>query len=124
MAQIEIVIDGVLLDKLSEGFFWEEYVNRPRRDGGAMELIIARVNGLSIKILADEHPPPHFHVSYQGQDASFSIVDCSRLPGVKGLERYEGRIRNWWYENRHLLVERWNASRPTDCPVGAISLSG
>ena len=78
--------------------------------------------GLAIKIWADEHPPPHFHVAYQGQDASFSILDCTRLPGVKGLERHEQIIRDWWYRNRNLLIEKWNKSRPSDCPVGPILL--
>jgi len=67
-----------------------------------------------------EHPPPHFHVAYQGQDASFSIADCLRLPGVNGLERYESAIYNWWADNKHKLIEIWNASRPTNCPVGPI----
>ena len=57
--------------------------------------VVAIINGVKIEFYFDEHPPPHFHVSYQGQHASFSIVDCSRLPGVKGLERYERRIHDW-----------------------------
>ena len=80
------------------------------------------VKGLSIIIWADEHPPPHFHVSYQGEDASFSIVDCSRLRGSRGVERYDGEIRAWWGKNQNLLIEKWNASRPTECPVGPINL--
>jgi hypothetical protein len=115
-------VEGPLLNELSEYFFWEDYRPEPPSPYGAAYELVARVRGLSIKILADEHPPPHFHVSYQGQHASFSIVDCSRLPGVKGLERYERRIHDWWSKNQSLLVERWNATRPSDCPVGPISL--
>jgi hypothetical protein len=132
MARIEIIIEGELLHKLNETlggrFFSDEYYI-PRDDGpsspalGPMYDTVARVNGLSIRIFADEHPPPHFHVSYQGQEASFSILDCSRLRGAKGLERYEGRIRDWWRENQSALVEKWNALRPTDCPVGVVRLS-
>jgi hypothetical protein len=120
MARIEIEITGELLDFLSAGFFWEEYRDHPPRPAGVAELIVARVNGLSIRIWADEHPPPHFHVIYQGQDASFSILDCSRLPGVSGLERYERTIRDWWEKNKIRLIKEWNASRPTDCPVGPV----
>src|SRR6266480_4565863 len=82
--------------------------------------MVDRVNGLRIVIWADEHPPPHFHVVYQGQDASFSILDCARLPGVLGLERYESTIFRWWFENRDRLIESWNSLRPTGCPVGPI----
>jgi len=86
------------------------------------ELRVDAVFGLTIKIWADEHPPPHFHVTYQGEDASFSIVDCTRLPGVVGLERYERKIRDWWRENQRLLVEKWNISRPANCPIGPLEL--
>jgi hypothetical protein len=121
----EIKIEDELLDKLSEKFFWLEERSRPRDEASLVaRLIVARVRGLSIKIWADEHPPPHFHVSYQGQDASFSIVDCSRLPGVKGLERHEYVVREWWENNTSQLIDKWNASRPTDCPVGPVQVPG
>jgi hypothetical protein len=124
MAKIEIEVDEELVDQLSESFFWEEFRDRPAspEDEHARALIVARVNGLSVKIWADEHPPPHFHVSYQDQDASFSILNCARLPGVNGLERYDRIIGEWWRENQKLLIEKWNASRPTNCPVGPITL--
>jgi hypothetical protein len=79
MAEIEF--DEELVDELSELFFWEEFRDRAvsPEDENVAALIVARVDGLYIKMWADEHPPPHFHVSYQGQDASFSILDCARL---------------------------------------------
>ena len=126
MPRVKIEIKNQLLDELSEGFFWEEqrsavHVPSSAEDGSAF--IVARVNGLSIEIRADEHPPPHFHVTYQGEDASFSILDCCRLRGQRGLERYDGTIRSWWSKNKKLLTEKWNSTRPTECPVGPISLS-
>jgi Predicted 3'-5' exonuclease related to the exonuclease domain of PolB/Domain of unknown function (DUF4160) len=124
MAKVEILVEDRLWEELSEGFYWEERRSEPQRnlkwDDGIAEFIVARVSGLSIKIWADEHPPPHFHVSYQAQDASFSILNCSRLPGTTGLERYERVIRNWWRENQAVLIDKWNASRPSDCPVGKV----
>jgi hypothetical protein len=30
---------------------------------------LSRFYGLTIRMYYDEHPPPHFHVSYQGVDA-------------------------------------------------------
>jgi hypothetical protein len=124
MAKIEIEIDGELVNELSEFFFWEKFRSRPvtPEDEHVPALIVARVDGLSVKMWADEHPPPHFHVSYQEQDASFSILDCARLPGVNGLERYDRIIREWWRKNQKLLIQKWNASRPTNCPVGPIAL--
>ncbi|MGH7928654.1 MAG: DUF4160 domain-containing protein, partial [Candidatus Binatia bacterium] len=90
------------------------------RGGIISRLMIARVEGLKITIRADEHPPPHFHVSYQGEGASFSILDCQRLPKTQGLEIWERTIHDWWEDNRKLLVEKWNVTRPTNCPVGPI----
>jgi hypothetical protein len=52
------------------------------------------------EIRSDEHPPPHFHVMCDGEDASFSIIDGTRLRGVAGLEQYDSVIYNWWQKNR------------------------
>lgn len=123
MGRTQISVRDELLDNLAEEFFWAEggFSNLQLEPGVAYSLV-ARVSGLSIVIWADEHPPPHFHVKYQGEDASFSIMDCERLSGVSGLERYEYCIRKWWQSNRHELITRWNRLRPTDCPVGPIEL--
>jgi hypothetical protein len=82
--------------------------------------LVARVDGLKIKIFAREHPPPHFHVSAGNIDATFSLADCSLINGcVSGRER---ALIEWWYaKSRPLLVKTWNETRPTDCPVGPIT---
>ena len=128
MPRAEIQIDGSLLDGLSEAFAWADPKAREdfarRYDEAAERRIIpymvARVDGLKVKIFADEHPPPHFHVEYQGESASFSILNCERLEGVAGLERYEKAIHYWWERNQSRLIETWNTTRPSDCPVGPI----
>jgi Domain of unknown function (DUF4160) len=116
-----IPITGPLLDDLSEQLFWEEddFSSRYYEPGVAYS-IVARVSGLTIMIWADEHPPPHFHVRYQGEDASFSISKCERLASTEGLIRYERRIREWWESRQYDLIQKWNEMRPTDCPVGPI----
>ena len=45
------------------------------------EQLAAHLNGLKIQIFANEHPPPHFRVSYAGETANYSIFDCSQLNG-------------------------------------------
>jgi hypothetical protein len=128
MLEIEISVKGSLLDDLSEDFASFESTERQRRqrEQGLIlaEWTVARVNGLSIEIRAKEHPPPHFHVTFQGEDASFSIDTCHRLRGVKGLERYESVIHGWWESHKGLLIKKWNEFRPLDCPVGPIQVSG
>jgi len=124
MQRIEVPIEGDLLESLSEALWWEEWSNRKTDKGqvGLAEFSVTHVDGLSINIFADEHPVPYFLVSYRSQDASFSILDCARLPGTTGLEQYERRILGWWHKNRALLIDKWNESRPNDCPVGIITV--
>jgi|SRR5579863_2371711 len=124
MQEVRISVEGFLLDDLSGDFAAFEARERYRRqqEQGLIlaEWTVARVSGLSIEIRAKEHPPPHFHVLFQGQDASFSIITGHRLPGVKGLEGHERVIRQWWERNKGQLIEKWNKSRPSDCPVGPV----
>jgi hypothetical protein len=84
------------------------------------EELVDRLNKLSIVILADEHPPPHFHVKYAGENASFGISDGVRLPSVRGLEKYDHNIRKWWSAHYCKLIEVWNRTRPSDCLVGTV----
>ena len=99
---------------LSGGFsVWE--------DGSLYEIkqLVGKVNGLRIKVFAKEHPPPHFHISGGGIDATFSITDCEHLEGNIG--RREKELVAWWYQrSRSTLIQAWNNSRPTDCPVGPV----
>jgi hypothetical protein len=75
------------------------------------------LNGLKIQIFSNEHPPPHFRVSYAGETANFAIEDCKKLNG--GLNKWERNIRAWHAVHKPHLIAVWNRTRPTDCPVGA-----
>lgn len=75
------------------------------------------INGLLVEIFAREHPPPHFRVTYQGATNNFSIKDCTPLNG-KGLRAYFRNIREWHAVNKGQLIDVWNSTRPSDCPVG------
>lgn len=81
---------------------------------------VGRLGKMSVQIQSDEHPPPHFHVRYAGQNASFSLTNGERLPGIKGLEEFDRNIKVWWTTHRCELIEAWNRLRPADCPVGAV----
>jgi type I restriction enzyme, R subunit len=78
---------------------------------------VDRFAGLRVEVFSDEHPPPHFRVSCNGETANYKISDCAQLNG--GLVRYYGVIKAWHAENKPKLIETWNERRPTDCPVGA-----
>jgi hypothetical protein len=80
------------------------------------EELVERLNGLKIEIFSKEHPPPHFRVLYAGETANFSISDCSKLNG--GLKKWEKNIKEWHSNNKQTLIEVWNKTRPSNCPVG------
>lgn len=81
--------------------------------------LVDRVAGLQIQVYAKEHAPPHFHVRSSNVDAVFTVDDCSFIRG--NIDRRQQRLVQWWYKrSRPLLVSVWNATRPTDCPVGPI----
>lgn len=85
--------------------------------------LVGFVNGkLRAEVRSNEHPPPHFHITYNGEDASYSITTGNRLPHVIGLEKYDPVIHIWWKMNRHRIVAKWNSSRPSDCPVGEVEI--
>lgn len=81
--------------------------------------LVARINGLKIEIFANEHAPPHFHVTSNDIDATFSIADCELLEGR--VSRKDQRLIAFWHgEAKNKLIEFWNQSRPSNCPVGTI----
>lgn len=104
----------VLEELLSKGYsIWS--------DGTLYQIkqLVARVNGLSIEVYAKEHPPPHFHIFGGGIDAAFSISDCAQLNG--DIDGRQKALIEWWYaRSRSKLIAAWNATRPSDCPVGPI----
>jgi Domain of unknown function (DUF4160) len=104
MRETKVMVEGSLLDELSGDFASFEARERYRRQRELTlilaEWTVAKVSGLKIEIRAREHPPPHFHVTYQGEDASFAITTCQRLPGVEGLERFDHTIYQWWERTR------------------------
>jgi hypothetical protein len=86
---------------------------------GEIEFLVSFTNGFKIEIFADEHPPPHFHVEYKQQKNTFRITDGAPMHGDE-LSRHFRIIRKWHAANRKKLIQRWNETRPADCPVGPI----
>jgi hypothetical protein len=94
--------------------------NGPMLDDEGTQLLTERavdfVGPLRVDVLSDEHPPPHFRVTYQGETANYRISDCAKING--GLDRFDRNIRKWHTENKQWLIDKWNEARPDDCPVG------
>jgi hypothetical protein len=79
--------------------------------------LVDRANGLRIEIFSNEHPPPHFRVSYGGETNNFAILDCRPLNG-RALSEYFRNVQKWHAANKQRLIRVWNETRPTGCPVG------
>lgn len=80
------------------------------------EELVVNLMGLRIEIFSNEHPPPHFRVIYAGETANFTIKNCAKLNG--GLKKWERNIRAWHSKNKPKLIQVWNRTRPSNCPVG------
>ncbi|WP_043463636.1 DUF4160 domain-containing protein [Azovibrio restrictus] len=78
------------------------------------------LGALKMYIYADEHPPPHFHVKYQGKENSFRIDDASPLYPDGDLKKWFKNIKKWHMQNKEELIATWNRMRPEGCPVGPI----
>jgi Domain of unknown function (DUF4160) len=83
--------------------------------------LFAKLNGLKIYIYSEEHPPPHFHVIYNDEENSFSILDASPLYPDGQLFKYFKNIKKWHKKHKEALANAWNKSRPSDCPVGRVA---
>ena len=81
--------------------------------------LVDRVKGLRIVVYPKEHSPPHFHVEGAGISASFAIEDGALLCG--SIKKGDAECIELWYQTSNpKLIEVWNATRSTDCPVGRI----
>ncbi len=89
-----------------------------RRDGRMFEFLVSKERGMKIEIFANEHPPPHFRVKIGGDVANFRIDNCEPLNGDNAVLRRQREIKKWHARNRDALIETWNETRPSDCPVG------
>lgn len=58
--------------------------------------LVGRVNGLSLYIYPNDHPPPHFHIRGGGLDASFCIEDCRLLRGR--IDPRRQALIKWWHQ--------------------------
>ena len=61
--------------------------------------------GIAIQMFWRDHPPPHFHVSYQGEEAQVgldgTVLNGSLPPRIKAM------VREWALENQDALSKAW-----------------
>lgn len=68
--------------------------------------IISVFFGIVIRMYHDDHAPPHFHASYQGQTAFVRIADgiihAGSLP-----KKAEAIVRRWALDHHDELMANW-----------------
>jgi hypothetical protein len=83
--------------------------------------VISIFFGIVIRMYHDDHPPPHFHASYQGFAALVRIADGEILQG--SLPKKAARIvRQWTLDHRDALMANWTrgeALEPMELIPGA-----
>ena len=83
--------------------------------------IISLFFGIVIRMYFDDHPPPHFHASYQGFEAFVRIEDGEVIHG--SMPKKAARIvRQWALDHKAELMANWQRSEallPMELIAGA-----
>jgi hypothetical protein len=72
--------------------------------------VVSTFFGLIIRMFFDDHNPPHFHVEYQGQMATFDFSG-KLLSGEIRSVRAKRLIREWARLHQHELRTNWKRAK-------------
>jgi len=72
---------------------------------------LVQIGNIIIRVYANDHLPPHFHVITPNGDA---LVEIETLEILRGnLDRRDQRIAHVWAtENRAAIAAEWNRTNP------------
>lgn len=65
------------------------------------------LGNMKIRMFADDHNPPHFHIVTPEHEALVRLADLVMLAGSIDRRSYDLACR-WALENRELLEREWN----------------
>jgi len=118
MTEWSIDIPEELTSDLKSAMFIADIADqRSNLPQNALILTLDRIGSLKVQIFSNEHPPPHFRVTAAGENNNYTISDCTPLNG-NALNRFHRQICEWHKRNKQELINTWNDTRPSDCPVG------
>jgi hypothetical protein len=80
-----------------------------------------KIGKIKFEIYPNEHAPAHFHVIIYDKNYSFSIIGCTPLFETTD-SRTMKQIEYFYNNNKLKLIETWNELRPSNCPVGSITM--
>jgi hypothetical protein len=76
---------------------------------------ISRFYGIIIRLHAADHPPPHFHASYQGRAIEIDIRTLEVLDG-RISRRALGLVMEWAAIHRVELANAWDRASSGEPP--------
>ncbi len=76
---------------------------------------ISRFYGIVIKMIFDDHDPPHFHVFYNEFKAIVSIRDLRILKGDLPPKAF-GLLMEWAKQHQKELLQDWNLAKSKKNP--------
>jgi Domain of unknown function (DUF4160) len=79
---------------------------------------ISSFYGITIAMYFNDHSPPHFHVTYSGQEASFRLSDLGIMEGELP-PRAVRLVRQWARIHAGELLTNWVKAR-TGLPLDTI----
>ncbi|WP_137129786.1 DUF4160 domain-containing protein [Rhizobium sp. FY34] len=72
---------------------------------------LVQIGNLIIRVYANDHLPPHFHVITPDADALVDIATLSVLRGSLSRKAEETAM-NWARANQRLIADEWNRTNP------------
>ncbi len=67
--------------------------------------VLKRFGSIRVAMFPNDHPPPHVHILFDGQDMAVNIVTGRTMVG--SLRNVEPAM-DWIHENRDTLMTLWN----------------
>lgn len=72
---------------------------------------LVQIGSIIIRVYANDHLPPHFHILTSDGDALVEIATLQILRGKLG-RRVEDTALEWARENKATIAAEWNRTNP------------
>ena len=72
--------------------------------------IISSFFGITVRMYYADHPPPHIHAEYQGQEALVCLADRRIIEG-RLPRRATALVKFWCMEHREELEQNWGRAQ-------------
>lgn len=71
---------------------------------------VSRFFGIIVTVYYNDHPPPHFHAKYGGDEATI-LIETGKISGGRLSKRAMRLVEEWRALHENELMENWNLAR-------------